>query len=142
MARVYTSRALTLGPARRIPAADERSGRALPLRLTVESGRRVPAQPAGGPLSQSFGLGPCRGSRRLRNGPTAPLVVAQGLDHLVEEVVDLALVLPVSELRWCEALVRDVSRGQHATILRLAVHHFAGLNYSFLRPLLQFFPSG
>ena len=79
---------------------------------------------------------------RLLTEPTALLVVAQGLDHLVEEGVDLALVIPVSELRWCEALVRDVSRGQHATILRLAVHHCAGLNYSFLRPLLQFFPSG
>src|SRR5665811_36931 len=102
MARVYTSRALTLRPARRIPAADERSGRALPLRLTVESGRRVPAQPAGGPLSQSFGLGPCRGIRRLRNGPTTPLVVAQGLDHLGEKVVDLALVVPATARRWRE----------------------------------------
>ena len=65
---------------------------------------------------------------RLLTEPTALLVAAQGLDHLVEEVVDLALVIPVSDMRWCEALVREVSRGQHATILRLAVHHCAGLN--------------
>ena len=56
-------------------------------------GPRVSTQPAKGPLTERFRLWTNRGRNGLRIGPTALLIVAQGLDHLVEEVVDLPLVV-------------------------------------------------